>query len=403
MHMIVIWTISFVLACLPLLMAIFFFAITLPRKVIAVKQDLNKLRSYPSGQSTGPSTASSKIVSELDIDALVAQFYSKWTLSIPAFRLTLFYGAAFVLGDAYINQHFNAGNSWFFPKKLIDIAGPILYTFTGVYLFNLGNLIRRIYLGDLNEQVFWGAINRLWLSLGLGLVVRYAGFPANAEPGVFFTIGFIANVFLNWLLDKTLKLLNINQPKTEDLPLQMVKGINIWKEYRLEEEGIENVQNLATSDVTELTVRTHYNFRTLIDWIDQALLLTRLTNDQAKILTAQATAISAIELAAEAPKATGNAAFATALATKLNVDPTLIAATLNRLYEDQYVQDLWNLWQSGKEGGTLPTAAPPPPPPPPPPAAAAAAAAGAGASGGVVTGSSGGAGTANETNTGKKE
>ena len=86
----------------------------------------------------------------------------------------------------------------------------------------------------------------------------------------------------------------------------MVKGINMWKEYRLEEEGIENVQNLATADVTELTVRTHYNFRTLVDWIDQAILLTRLTGEQVKALASQATAVSAIEFAAASPNATGN-------------------------------------------------------------------------------------------------
>ena len=152
-----------------------------------------------------------------------------------------------------------------------------------------------------------------------------------------------------------MKLLNVTKPSTEDLPLLMVKGINIWKTYRLEEEGIENVQNLATADVTELAVRTHYNFRTLIDWIDQSLLLVRLTSEQAKALSGQATSISAIELAAASPKATGNNSVANSLATVLKVDPVLMGATMDRLYEDQCVQDLWNLWQKGKEGGILPT------------------------------------------------
>ncbi len=350
MRMSVIWGISIILACLPLLMAVFFLLVTLPRKVVAVKQDLRKLRAAPSTQES-VRAGESKIASEDDIDQLVQKFYDKYTLSVPALLLTIFYASGLALDDAYLNQRFNSGSTWFFPQQLVDAAGPILYTFVGVYLFNLGNFVRRIYLGDLNEQVFWGAINRLWLSIGLGLVVQKAGFPSAAQPGIFFTIGFLANIVLEWFLDKTLKLLNVAQPKSEDMPLQMVNGINIWKAYRLEEEGIDNVQNLATADVTELTVRTHYNLRTLIDWIDQALLLIRLTSDQAKILTAQATAISAIELAAASPKATGNNSVANALATKLNIDPILMAATMDRLYEDEYVQDLWNLWQSGKEAG----------------------------------------------------
>jgi hypothetical protein len=381
MHMSIIWVISVVLALLPLLMAGYFLEVTLERKKVAVKQDLGKLRTNTFTQG---SLRSGKIASDQDIDDLVEKFYRKSTLSVPAFLLTIFYASAFILGDTYLNQKFNSGNPWFFSKALIDIAAPVLYTFVGVYLFNLGNFIRRIYLGDLNEQVFWGAINRFWLSIGLSLVVQKAGFPLAAQPGIFFSIGFLANIVLDWVLDGTLKALNFTQPSSQDLPLRMVKGIDIWKAYRLEEEGIENVQNLATADITELTVRTHYNYRTLIDWIDQALLLVRLNADQAKILTSQATAISAIELAAASPRASGNNAVANALATALKIDPVLMGATMDRLYEDEFVQTLWNLWQSGEEGGTVPPPTPPgggggagaPAGPPPMAAAAAAGAAG---------------------------
>jgi hypothetical protein len=387
MHMSIIWTVSAVLACLPLLMAGFFLAFTLPRKIVSVKQDLSKLMypdsnrdasdtetknnsrpegNYPKSTQTTQRSGSSNIASEYEIDQLVNQFFGKLTLSLPALLLTLFYAAGFELCDAYLNVHYNSGTPWFFSGSFIDASLSLLYAFSGVYLFNLGTIVRRLYLGDLNEQVFWGAINRLWLSMGLALV--FLKIPVTqGQSYIFFGIGFLANTFLDWVLAKCLEFLNRGKPKSDDLPLQMVKGINIWKEYRLEEEGIENVQNLATADVTELTVRTHYNFRTLIDWIDQALLLTRLTNDQIKILGEQATAISAIEMASASPKASGNKDVANALAAALKVDPILMAATMDRLYEDQYVQDLWNLWQSGKEGGTIP-----PTPQPPPPMAAAA-------------------------------
>jgi len=353
MHMSIIVVISVVLACLPLLMAMFFLQVTLQRKIEAVKQDW---RSLHSDESKAGDKAGKEVHADSSdpIDLLVKKFYGGFTLSSPALLLTVFYEGWVLIGDAYLNRNFSSGETWFFPEKLVDRAAPMLYTFIGVYLFNLGSLIRRLYLADLNEQVFWGAINRLWLSLGLGLVVA----KTFSDPWLFFSVGFIANIVLEWVLEKTLKLLNINKPTAEDLPLQMVKGINIWKAYRLEEEGIENVQNLATADVTELAVRTHYSFRTLIDWIDQSLLLVRLTNDQAKALCAQATSISAIELAAASPKATGNNSVANSLATVLKIDPVLMGATMDRMYEDQCVQDLWNLWQKGKEGGILPASSP---------------------------------------------
>ncbi len=378
MQMSIIWTITFVLACLPLLMAAFFLVFTLPRKLVAVKQDLKTLTLTPGPLDTLQQAPSGKIASEEKINALAKELFGTLTVSLPALLLTLFYCAGFGLCDAYLNMHYNSGQPRFFSAKFIEATRPILYAFLGVYLFNLGTIVRRLYLADLNEQVFWGAINRLWLSMGLALVVLKSSLPlSNSESSVFLSIGFLANTFLEWVLDNALKLLNVGQPKSEDLPLQMIKGINIWKEYRLEEEGIENVQNLATADVTELTVRTHYNFRTLIDWIDQALLLIRLTSGQTKILTEQATAISAIEFASASPKATGSNSVADALAVKLNVDKVLMAATMDRLYEDEYVQDLWNLWQSGKEGGiaiSSSSSKPVPSQAPAPPAAAAASA-----------------------------
>ena len=139
-------------------------------------------------------------------------------------------------------------------------------------------------------------------------------------------------MFLQGILDSSLKLLNIGKPKQNDLPLQMVRGINIWKEYRLEEEGVENVQNLATADVVELAVKTHYNFRTLIDWIDQSILLARLTDDQVKKFSAQAVALSAIDLASASPDANGgDKTMANAIAQALDVNPDLLAQTMNNL------------------------------------------------------------------------
>ncbi|HEY6348601.1 MAG TPA: hypothetical protein VI636_04245 [Candidatus Angelobacter sp.] len=230
---------------------------------------------------------------------------------------------------------------------------PLLYAFIGVFLFNLGTMVRRLYLADINAQVFWGAVNRVLLSMGLALVVMKSGNLQNWGPAFYFSIGFLANIVLDWLLENALKLLNVRKQKQDDLPLQMVRGINYWKEYRLQEEAIEDTQNLSTADVLDLAVRTHYNARTLIDWIDQAIVLSRLTSDQVTILTEQAMGISAIELAMAAPtKNKGDKTFANALADKLKVDRVLMAATLDRLAEDHYVHTLWALWQGAKKSAT---------------------------------------------------
>ena len=351
MRMVIILIVSFVLASLPMLISMFFLAITLPRKVLALKQDVSKFSGAGDGEGSrvpGGNTRH-KMYTAPDIEGLAKKYFSASTLTIPSFLLTGLYFAAFLFCDSFVRYRFVDSNTWLFPEGFVKTSVPLLYAFAGVFLFNLGTMVRRLYLADINEQVFWGAVNRLLLSLGLALVIMKSG-VAGAKPWLYFSIGFLANIVLDWVLEKTLKLLDIGQPKQPELPLQMVRGINIWKEYRLEEESIENVQNLATADIVDLAVRTHYNARTLIDWIDQAIILSRLTADQVKVLTSQATALSAIELAMAAPENNnGDRTFSDALAAKLSVDPVLMAAMLDRLYEDQYVRNLWELWQSGTE------------------------------------------------------
>jgi hypothetical protein len=346
MQMIIIRVISILLAVIPLMMAAFFLLVTFPRKLLVVQQDLRKLKVGGEAQ-----IANSVSGPEPDIKELMDKYFSAFTLSLPALLLSILYITGFVLCDSFIDLHYNhAGTLLLFPNEFVLACRPVLYAFVGVYLFNLGNMVRRVYLADLNEQVFWGSLNRVLLTLGLALVVIKAQLPVGGEPALYFSIGFLSNIFLQWIIDSSLKVLNIGKPKQADLPLQMVRGINIWKEYRLEEEGIENVQNLATADVVDLVVRTHYNFRTLIDWIDQSILLSRLTDDQVQKFSAQAVALSAIDMAAASPDANdGDKTIANAIAQALGVNADLMTQTMNNLYEDRFVRDLWDLWQSGTE------------------------------------------------------
>jgi len=353
MQMTIILATSFLLAAFPLIIAYFFLFITLPRKVQAVTEDIKKLAGTGDGNSGSAQLAQSRLLSLPDIAGLAKKYFTASNLSIPSTLLTLLYFAGFLLCDSYLKLRFvEKSNAWLFPKEFVETSAPLLYAFVGVFVFNLGTMIRRLYLADISEQVFWGGVNRLLLSMGLALVIMKSGLE-HWGPEFYFSIGFLANIVLDWLLEKALKLLNVTQPRQDELPLQMVRGINLWKAYRLEEEGIDNVQNLATADVVDLVVRTHYSARTLIDWIDQSIVLSRLTSDQVKILTSQGMAISAVELATAAPENTnGDRTFANTLAAKLNVDPVLMAATLDRLYEDEYVRTLWELWQSGTETAT---------------------------------------------------
>jgi hypothetical protein len=60
--------------------------------------------------------------------------------------------------------------------------------------------------------------------------------------------------------------------------LTTLEDVTIWAEARLQEEGIENVHALATSDLERLVIATPFPSQNLIDWVDQALLRIHATD-----------------------------------------------------------------------------------------------------------------------------
>lgn len=362
-NMTVLSVLALVLALMPVLATIIFRSYMVSRKKKELGDEIRRLDGETSEyvQNRGGLEQVNQLVE--------ARF--RWrSLLFPSMIISFLYCVAFLLCLAYVNRAGNgAGASWFVPDQFLNEQFRlVLFTFMGVYLFNIGTLVRRVYLIDLTEQVFWGATYRLLLAIGLAIAIAVAAFrgqaPASTSTGIltgslatavgnsleifFFAIGFLADVILDWVLELAMKTANINTVKRDDFSLRMVRGINIWKDFRLEEEGIENAQNLATADVIDLAVKTHYPLRTLIDWVDQAIVICRF-GVKSKDLEAAGLNISAIELAWLAPEATGKTDVVDAIQATTAMRPAFITAQLNSLYEDAQVRELWTLWQRKPE------------------------------------------------------
>ena len=63
---------------------------------------------------------------------------------------------------------------------------------------------------------------------------------------------------------------------TPDYPLNQLDGLNVWYEARLVEEGIEDMQNLATANLVDVILHTRVPVGRLVDWVDQAKLYLHL-------------------------------------------------------------------------------------------------------------------------------
>jgi hypothetical protein len=65
-----------------------------------------------------------------------------------------------------------------------------------------------------------------------------------------------------------------------EMALNCLDGLTVWHEARLEEEDIENVPNMATADIVSLLISTRFPADRIVDWVDEAILLTYLGSSQ---------------------------------------------------------------------------------------------------------------------------
>jgi len=216
--------------------------------------------------------------------------------------------------------------------------------FIGCYVFNTGVLIRRAFIADITKNIFWGSINRIVFTIGISLAISWS--PIRSKESALlasFAIAFFPGLFITWLRKIARKPISLTDTSLKELDIQLVQGIDIWKEERLEEEGIESVQTLATADALTLAVKTHYPLRTILDWIDQAILIQRFPSKFRRMQDA-GLAVSAIELCRIARNLSDP--LIRAIALKIDLEESILAYSMQAMYEDEAIQHIWHLWQT---------------------------------------------------------
>ena len=164
--------------------------------------------------------------------------------------------------------------------------------FLGAFIWSAHNIIRRYINYDLMPIEYYHTTLRLILAPILALMLSFffdagklgdGGWPPSLLPVIAFMTGLIPAAVLFFLQDSFVRLLQISGFYADHLPLSMIEGLNRFHEVRLSEAGVDNAQNLANADLTELALLTPYPPEQLLDWIDQARLYVYLRKDVDKL------------------------------------------------------------------------------------------------------------------------
>ena len=143
-------------------------------------------------------------------------------------------------------------------------------------------LFRRYVRADLRGNAYIAVVMRIFLAvIGVWVISsagRAAGWQGTSQMLLLaFVIGVFPNVAWQVIRGATSKMFKVVLPSLESgMPLNCLDGLTVWHETRLEEEDIENVHNMATADIVDLLVDTRIPAGRIVDWIDQAILLTHL-------------------------------------------------------------------------------------------------------------------------------
>jgi hypothetical protein len=157
------------------------------------------------------------------------------------------------------------------------------YGFIGSYAFIVQSLVRRYFQADLKTHAYVSAMARVILVSALITAIHplwtMQGVSQPTELAFAFLIGFFPELGLRALrqgLAGAMRVLPIGTD--ERFPLRQLDGVTIWVQARFLEEGIEDMQNLATANLVDLMLHTRMPISRLVDWIDQSFLYLRVGN-----------------------------------------------------------------------------------------------------------------------------
>lgn len=166
-------------------------------------------------------------------------------------------------------------------KITSNATNGFLFAALGAYVSVLWRMMSRINANALTYRFMFTAALRSAIAMIVGLAAGQLdlfGFLKTNGPRevVFFLVGLFTDWAIGALRIRARGVFQQADPGCERLPLCLVDGLDDGVIDILDEIGIWDVQHLATIDPGELTMRTLYPFNRVLDWIDQAILISSL-------------------------------------------------------------------------------------------------------------------------------
>jgi len=246
------------------------------------------------------------IVQTKELEETMAAEYRLKDYIWPLFMAYALMSGTYTVTHSYVIR-LGLWSGWL--EEVIDVFGTdnvfprailwgrfVFWGWLGACIYSVHLIIRRFLAYDLTPSVYLFTANRSLLAMaisaivgtGMGTFSTAAGVPFDVNMAtvciVTFFIGFFPEQGLNWIAATAKKALGQQGGIAKETRLSEIEGLSIWHQGRLMQEGIENVQNLATADLPALVIGTPFPVNQIVDWVDQAILLAYASQEQFEAL-----------------------------------------------------------------------------------------------------------------------
>ena len=275
---------------------------------------------------------------------LTASASNVWAAFLLINMLCVFFAALITLvpngqpasGAIMLLGHFFYGTSDLtLPMQMQKSIEEMGFAYLGWFIWAVSNIFSRMVSLEIVPATYYNILARLVIAVVVALLLGFLPitiFQKSITADIAgFLAGFCPDTMLSFITSLLRKTLLDRDKELGSFPLQLVQGINGFRQLRLAEMGLENCLTLAKANPIELYLQTNLTLSELVDWIGQAQLallvgeahyFTLQANGYRTILDIRRAALTAAEILATLTGYTKDQI--TGITNGLDADPSFI-------------------------------------------------------------------------------